>query len=101
LLLNINRLESLIKSKGWSKVYFSGLFDKNKGWITDMKYGRGIPDGNMLEQIANKLDTTVEYLTDQTDIKKEPPACRSKSRAFVLILFPLCGQCCNLLFNGG
>lgn len=71
-MLKIDRLEQLIKSKGWSNVYFSNLLGKNAGWIKDMKRGRGLPDENTLEQIADKLDTTVEYLTDKTDIKNKP-----------------------------
>jgi transcriptional regulator with XRE-family HTH domain len=73
-MLNIHKIETLIRERGWSNTYFASLFNKNKGWIRDMKRGRGLPDGNLLEQIADKLDTTVDYLTDQTDIKKEPTA---------------------------
>ena len=29
-MLNIAKMENLIKLKEWSKVYFSNLFDKNK-----------------------------------------------------------------------
>ena len=71
-MLNISKIESLINSKGWSNTYFAGLFDKNKGWVRDWKRGRGLPDANMLQAIADKLGTTVEYLTDQTDIKNKP-----------------------------
>lgn len=70
-MLNFNKLEQLIKEKGWSKVYFSSLFEKNKGWITDMKRGIGLPDENLLRSIADKLGTTVDYLTDKTDIKEQ------------------------------
>lgn len=73
-MLNLSRLEKAIKEKGWSKVYFSDLLGKNKGWITDMKRGVGLPDANMLQAIADKLETTVEYLTDKTDIKNKPAA---------------------------
>lgn len=71
-MLNISKTESLISEKGWSNTYFSSLFNKNKGWVRDWKRGRGLPDMNMLQAIADKLDTTVEYLTDQTDIKNKP-----------------------------
>lgn len=69
-MLNIHKIETLIQERGWSNTYFASLFNKNKGWIRDMKRGRGLPDGSLLEQIADKLDTTVDYLTDQSDIKK-------------------------------
>lgn len=71
-MLNLTKLENLIKQHGWSKTYFSDLFGKNKGWIGDMKRGNGLPDENVLQQIADKLNTTVEYLTDKTDIKNKP-----------------------------
>jgi len=73
-LLNISKLESLIKSKGWSKTFFAMQFDKNKGWITDMKRGVGLPDENMLADIAERLDTTIDYLTDKTEQKNKPAA---------------------------
>lgn len=71
-MLNLTKLENLIKQHGWSKTYFSDLFGKNKGWISDMKRGNGLPDENVLQQMANKLDTTVEYLTDKTGKKNKP-----------------------------
>jgi transcriptional regulator with XRE-family HTH domain len=71
-LLNIVKLESLIKSRGWSKTYFATKFGKNKGWISDMKRGIGLPDENMIRAIADELNTTFEYLTDQSDQKEKP-----------------------------
>lgn len=37
------------------------------------KKGLGLPDRNTLQIIADKLNTTVEYLTDQTEQKNKPP----------------------------
>ena len=71
-MLNVSKVEQLISDKGWKKPFFCALFDKERGWISDWKRGRGLPDDNLLSQIADKLDTTVEYLTDQTDIKEKP-----------------------------
>ena len=71
-MVNIAKIEALIKEKGWSNSYFCSLFSKNRGWIRDWKRGVGLPDKNLLNQIADKLDTTVEYLTDQTDKKEKP-----------------------------
>jgi transcriptional regulator with XRE-family HTH domain len=73
-LLNIVRVEALIDEKGWKKPYFCSLFGKERGWISDWKRGRGLPDDNTLAEIAYRLGTTVEYLTDQTDDKKRPAA---------------------------
>jgi transcriptional regulator with XRE-family HTH domain len=43
-----------------------------------MERGRGLPDENTLQSIADKLGTTVDYLTDKTD-KKERPSAEAKS----------------------
>lgn len=71
-MFNIVRLEALIKEKGWSKTYFADQLGKNKGWITDMKRGVGLPDRNIIEQIAELLGTTADYLLDKTDNKNKP-----------------------------
>lgn len=70
-MVNINKTEELIKEKGWSNSYFCSLFNKNRGWIRDWKRGVGLPDENTLQLIADRLDTTVDYLTDKTDIKEQ------------------------------
>lgn len=71
-MVNVTKIEMLIKEKGWSKSYFCSLFSKNRGWIRDWKQGVGLPDENTLQAIADKLDTTVDYLTDKTEQKNKP-----------------------------
>ena len=71
-MLNIARVEALIEEHGWKKAYFCRLFDHSRTWIDDWKRGRGLPDANMLQAIADKLDTTVDYLTDKTEQKEKP-----------------------------
>lgn len=73
-MVNITKIEALIKANGWSNSYFCSLFNKNKGWIRDWKHGKGLPDENTLQAIADNLDTTVDYLTDKTDQKNKPAA---------------------------
>ena len=70
-MLNISKLENLIKSRGWSNSYFCNLFSKNRGWISDMKRGVGLPDKNTLDCMADKLGTTVDYLTDKSEQKEK------------------------------
>jgi transcriptional regulator with XRE-family HTH domain len=65
-------MEELIKSKGWSNTYFCKQMGHSKAWISDMKRGVGSPDENTLKVIADKLDTTVDYLTDKTEQKNKP-----------------------------
>ena len=71
-MLNIAKVEALIEEHGWKKAYFCRLFDHSRTWIDDWKRGRGLPDANMLQAIADKLDTTVDYLTDKTEQKEKP-----------------------------
>lgn len=71
-MLNIDRMESLIRANGWSNTYFAKMFNKSRSWISDMKRGAGLPDENMIRAIANALNTTVEYLTGESDQKEKP-----------------------------
>ena len=71
-MVNVTKIEALIDEKGWSNSYFCSLFNKNSGWIKDWKRGRGLPDENTLQFVADKLGTTVDYLTDKTDQKNKP-----------------------------
>jgi transcriptional regulator with XRE-family HTH domain len=70
-LLNISKVEALIKERGWSKVYFNKQFGHSVAWINDWKRGY-LPSDATIALIADKLGTTVEYLTDQTDNKNKP-----------------------------
>lgn len=71
-MVNITKIEALIREKGWKNSYFCSLLNKNAGWISDMRRGRGLPDENTLQTIADKLGTTVDYLTDKTEQKNKP-----------------------------
>lgn len=71
-MVNITKIEQLIKNKGWSNTFFAEQFGRSKVWISDMKRGRSLPDENVLQAIADKLDTTVDYLTDKTEQKNKP-----------------------------
>ena len=70
-MLNIAKVEKLIKERGWSKVYFNKLFGRSVAWINDWKRGY-TPDDATIAQIADRLNTTVDYLTDKTDNKNKP-----------------------------
>jgi len=71
-MINLEKLKVLIKGKGWSIAYFCEVMGhSSRSWLVDMSKGKGIPDENVLRDMADKLDTTVEYLTDKTDIKEQ------------------------------
>ena len=70
-MINLEKLRSLIKEKGWTVSYFCKLMGHSRSWLIDMSKGKGLPDENTLRAIADKLDTTVDYLTDKTDVKEQ------------------------------
>ena len=70
-MLNLEKVKCLIKSKGWSTAYFCASMGHSRSWLIDIKKGKGVPDENGIKDIADKLDTTIEYLTDKTDIKEQ------------------------------
>jgi transcriptional regulator with XRE-family HTH domain len=72
LMVNVSKIRGLLKEHGWSASHLCRLFGKNVAWLADMERGRGLPDENTLQAIADKLDTTVNYLTDKTDQKEKP-----------------------------
>lgn len=71
-MLNISKFENLLKENGMSKAYFCDSFNHSRTWIDDWKRGVGVPKDNLLQAIADKLDTTVDYLTDKTEQKNKP-----------------------------
>ena len=86
-MLNIDKLESLIKEKGWSNTYFCKIMGHSKVWISDWKRGKGLPDENTLKAIADKLNTTVDYLTDKTDQKDDPEHWENEQTVRIAKLF--------------
>jgi len=75
-LLNFDKLEHLKKEKGMNNTYLCAQVGKPYYYLKDCKNKNiGIPDV-IIQKWADLLDTTVEYLTDQTDnpakIKKVP-----------------------------
>ena len=95
-MLNIAKTEELIKFKGWSNTYFCKKMGHSRTWITDMKHGIGLPDENMIRAIANELNTTFEYLTDQSDQKEKPLTKREEPTELERIL----EQQPGLMFHG-
>ena len=95
-MLNIAKTEELIKFKGWSNTYFCKKMGHSRTWISDMKRGIGLPDENMIRAIANELNTTFEYLTDQSVQKEKPLAKREEPTELERIL----EQQPGLMFHG-
>ena len=71
--VNIDKIKSLAKEKGFSIAYICESVGMGRGYLNDIRKSNGgdIPD-DRLQIIINILNTTIEYLTDQTDIKTPP-----------------------------
>lgn len=65
--VNVDRIKELSKSHGISLKYFCDLFGKTRTYLADVRSGKNKMDESELEQIAEILETTVAYLTDETD----------------------------------
>ena len=69
---NVDRIKKLAKQQGLTMKYFCDCFGKHRSYLTSIRNGNGHLDENELQFIADKLNTTVEYLTDQTDDPAKP-----------------------------
>lgn len=78
--VNVDRIKELSKSHGISLKYFCDLFGKTRTYLADVRSGKNKMDESELEQIAEILETTVAYLTDETD----DPAPKEKEPVQVL-----------------
>ena len=71
---NIGKIKALANEKGVKMKYFCDQFGKQQSFMTDIKNGKNYLDEDQLEFIADTLNTTIEYLTDQTEVKEKPSA---------------------------
>ena len=73
-MVNINKIRELSKEKGIPLSLICRRLNLARSYFNDVTiHNRDIPD-NRLSIIAEILDTTPEYLRDQTEDKKRPPA---------------------------
>lgn len=70
--VNVDRIKALAKTQGLTMTYLCSLFGKRATFLSDVRLGKDHIDENELSIIADKLHTTVEYLTDQTDDPAKP-----------------------------
>lgn len=69
---NIEKIIELAKEKGIKMKYFCDQFGKQRSFMTDIKNGKNFLEEEQLQFIATELNTTFEYLTDQTEQKEKP-----------------------------
>ena len=74
--VDVNRIKALAKKQGIQMKYFCDYFGKAQSYFADIRNGKNRLDENELSIIADKLNTTVEYLTGQTD----DPACPDEKK---------------------
>lgn len=72
ILLNLSRLETLLKEKGITKKHIADLFGRDKTLFINWKKGKSTPTEEQIRVIAEDLDVSVDYLLGKTDMKKGP-----------------------------
>ena len=77
--VNIDRIKARAKSNGITLKYLCDCIGKPRGFLSVVRSGRDYVDDRELAIIAAKINTTVEYLTDQTD-DPEPPKAAAKGQ---------------------
>jgi transcriptional regulator with XRE-family HTH domain len=68
-MVNLDKIKSLAKAKGWSLSYLCKQLGLASSYFTDVRNGKNTISDTRLEVIAELLDTTAEYLKGKTDIK--------------------------------
>lgn len=71
-MVNLDKIKSLAKAKGWSLSYLCKQLGLASSYFTDVRNGKNTISDTRLEVIAELLDTTAEYLKGKTDIKQKP-----------------------------
>lgn len=74
--VNVNKIKTRAKAQGITLVYLNRCLGKHDSFLSCVRNGTDHIDEDELAVIAEKINTTIEYLTDQTD-DPEPPAAPS------------------------
>jgi transcriptional regulator with XRE-family HTH domain len=69
-MLNIDKVKQLTKEKGWSLSFLCSKMGVYSSYINDVRRGKAVISNERLTILAELLDTSIDYLTDKTDIKK-------------------------------
>lgn len=69
----IPRVFELMQEKGIKGAQITRDLGVSSGNISDWKSGKASPSSAVLVALANYLDTTVEYLTGESDEKEKTP----------------------------
>ena len=69
---NVDKIKELAKQQGLTMKYLCEIVGKPAYFLSALRLGQVCISANELAVIADKLNTTVEYLTDRTDMKEKP-----------------------------
>ena len=73
-MVNIDKIKALAKEQGVSIAFICRKFNLERNYLNDVKYGKSKMSDERIATIAEILNTTPEYLKDETDIKEPAPA---------------------------
>ncbi len=71
--VNVDRIKALAQEMGMTMKYLAGCIGKHPGYLSCVRNGTDRISEEDLAVIADRLSTTVQYLTNQTDDPKLPP----------------------------
>ena len=69
---NVAKIKEMAKERGISQKFLCDCLGKRRTFLTDVAHNKDKIDPDELVIIADKLNTTIEYLTDQTEQKEKP-----------------------------
>ena len=72
-LSTVNRIKELAKAKGMSQAFLCAQLGLRRGYLGECVAGKDRLTIERLSRFADILDTTVEYLTGETDEKQKKP----------------------------
>lgn len=76
-MVNVSKIKSLAKLKGITIAFICSSVGMQRGYLNDVAAGKTNMPEDRIRTIAEILDTSYEYLTDQTDDPIGPEAKRS------------------------
>lgn len=66
-MVNVDKIKSLAEKKGIKISFLCDRLGLTRGYFNDVKRGKNKISSERIAKIANLLDTSYEYLTDETD----------------------------------
>jgi len=70
-LLNLDRLDSLMKENGWKAPYICAKLGSSRYRVADWRRDKNLPTDNEIAVLADLFNVSVEYLCGETDEKAQ------------------------------